>query len=269
MRHVRHHHNLKRWNHLLLPCRIHRAGRQTIAGRCIFCKTELTGSRGIPVVAGAIVMTSKVDAGQTESGAARRNQCRFSTWMPDTEARGIFRERVCSKFTGCNPWVSGVDALAHTHLLVQHLLKQLERHAATRHERDHRPAWLVEFIARVAEHFVPLSGVGRVGCECEADETGWEARLFLGAAEVVGGKDDGQHRGFSFELHLNSLLACFSNVRDVTWNVAASAESPASFITVRGEVEEHPVRVKAYSRAPSHAGPALWLYDNGRVQPVE
>src|SRR5262245_53805720 len=100
-------------------------------------------------------MASKVDAGPAESGAARRNQCRTSSWMPDREARGSFRERVCGKSTGCDPWVSGVDALAHTHLLVQHLFKQLERHAATRHERDHRPAWLVEFIARVAENFVP------------------------------------------------------------------------------------------------------------------
>jgi hypothetical protein len=161
-------------------------------------------------------------------------------------------------------------ALPHTHLLVQHLLKQLERHAATRDERDPRPAWLVDFVECAAAHFAPLSGVGRVGCECEATAAGWEARLYLGATEVVGGKDDGQSRRLSFELHLSGLMQCFTRVEDVRWNVAAGQdEQGGSFLTVRGCVEEHPLCVKAYSRAPQHAGPALRMYHDGRIQPVE
>jgi hypothetical protein len=160
--------------------------------------------------------------------------------------------------------------LSHTHLLVQHLLKQLERHAATRDDRDPRPAWLVDFVERAAEHFAPLSGVGRVGCECEATDEGWQARLYLGTTEVVGGKDDGQSRSLSFELHLSGLMQCFSIVEDVQWNVAANHDDTGgSFLTIRGCVDHHPLCVKAYSRAPQHAGPALRMYCDGRIQPVE
>jgi hypothetical protein len=155
--------------------------------------------------------------------------------------------------------------------LVQHLLKQLEHHSSRRDERDPRPDWLVEFVERLAEHFAPLSGVGRVGCECEAGEHGWEARLYLGATELVGGKEDGRARGCSFELHLSELLTCFSAVDEVRWNVAAGQGDDAggSFITIHGAVHEQPVCVKAYSRAPAHAGPGLRQYHDGRVQPVE
>jgi hypothetical protein len=154
--------------------------------------------------------------------------------------------------------------------LVQHLLKQLEQRAAARDERDPRPEWLQRFVERAAEHFAPLSGVGRVGCECEATEDAWEARLYLGATEVVGGKDDGQSRGLSFELHVSELLACFTRIDDVRWNVAASAnDSGGSFVTVSGWVDHHRIRLKAYSRAPQHAGPALRMYHDGRVQPVD
>jgi hypothetical protein len=153
--------------------------------------------------------------------------------------------------------------------LVQHLLKQLEQHAATRGERDPRPQWLQRFIERAAEHFAPLSGVGRVGCECEATEDAWEARLYLGATEVVGGKHDGQSRGLSFELHLSELLAGFTRVEDVRWNVAANQSEAGSFVTIRGWVDHHRLCVKAYSRAPQHAGPGLRMYHDGRVQPVE
>lgn len=160
--------------------------------------------------------------------------------------------------------------MAHSHLLVQHLLKQLEHHAATRDERDPRPAWLAEFVERAAEHFVPFSGIGRVGCECEAHDDGWEARLYLGLTEMVGGKDDGQAHGPGFELHVSGLLACFTAVNDLRWNVASSrGDGGGSFLTVHGLVEEHPVCVKAYSRAPAHVGPALRVFHDGRVQPVE
>jgi hypothetical protein len=160
--------------------------------------------------------------------------------------------------------------LAHSHLLVQHLLKQLEHHAATRDERDPRPAWLVDFIERAAEHFVPLTGVGRVGCECDVYDSDWEARMYLGATEVVGGKDDGQAHGSSFELHVSGLLACFTAVHDVSWNVAAPrGDAGGSFVTMHGHVDDHPLCVKVYSRAPAHVGPGLRMYHDGRVQPVE
>jgi hypothetical protein len=160
--------------------------------------------------------------------------------------------------------------LPHSHLLVQHLLKQLERHAATRDERDPRPAWLTDFVQRAAEHFAPFTGVGRVGYECELNEGGWEARLYLGNTEVVGGKDDGQQRGLSFELNLAGLVSCFTAVDDLRWNVAArQGEAGGSFLSLRGRVDDHALCVKAYSHAPRHAGPALRMSHDGQVQQVQ
>lgn len=160
--------------------------------------------------------------------------------------------------------------MAHSHLLVQHLLKQLEQHSAERGERDTRPEWLVDFIDRTADCFVPLQGLGRVGYECEVGDAGWDVRLYLGSTEIVGGRDDGQWRHTSFELDVAGLTQCFTRVDDLRWNVAAGmAESGASFLTVCGVVGEQPVRVKTYSRAPVHAGPALRAYHDGTVKPVE
>uniref|UniRef100_A0A7C4LPE0 Uncharacterized protein n=1 Tax=Schlesneria paludicola TaxID=360056 RepID=A0A7C4LPE0_9PLAN len=163
----------------------------------------------------------------------------------------------------------GEIALAHSHLLVQHLLKQLERYQARRAERDPRPAWLTGFIERAAACFSPFAGVGRVGCECEATEQGWEARFYLGAAEMVGGKEDGLSRGVSFELHLSGLLSCFTEVHDLWWNVAAGSDAVGgSFITVLGSVQQHTLCVKAYSRSPQHAGPGVRMHRDGRIEPV-
>ncbi len=158
--------------------------------------------------------------------------------------------------------------MAHSHLLVQHLLKQLEQHAATRSERDSRPSWLIRLVEQAAECFRPLHGVARVGYECELLDNGWETRMYLGTTEVVGGRDDGQFRSTSFELDLAGLTSCFSRVDELRWNVAAG-EAGGSFLTVRGAVGEEQVCVKAYSKAPHHAGPALREYADGRIRPVD
>ncbi len=158
--------------------------------------------------------------------------------------------------------------MAHSHLLVQHLLKQLEQHAANRTERDPRPSWLIRLIDQAAECFLPLTGVARVGYESELIDDGWEVRMYLGKTEVVGGRDDGQARSTSFELDLAALTSCFSRVDEFRWNVAGG-ETGGSFLTVRGAVGEETVCVKTYSRAPHHAGPALREYADGRIQPVD
>jgi hypothetical protein len=160
--------------------------------------------------------------------------------------------------------------LAHSHLVVQHLLKQLEKHAAERSERDHRPAWLTQLIQAAADQFSPLADFGRVGFECEPADDGWEARLYLGSTEVVGGRDDGHWKSASFELDLSGLTRCFDHVDELRWNVAASGgESAGSFVTVRGRIGEQPICLKAYSRAPAHVGPALREYHDGTVEPIE
>lgn len=160
-------------------------------------------------------------------------------------------------------------ALAHSHLIVQHLLKQLELFALDREERDPRPEWLTGLVQRVAELFEPLTGVGRVGCECELTEIGWEARLFLGLAEIVGGKHDGQSRTTGFELDLVNLQGCFDLVDAVSWNVSSSeGEGGGSFLTVRGLVGPEPVCVKLYSRPPRDALPALRVRADGTVEEI-
>lgn len=157
--------------------------------------------------------------------------------------------------------------LAHAHLIVQHVLKQVESHVAQRGQRDPRPAWLAAFIQRAAEWFAPLSGVGRVGYDCEATDDGWEARLYLGSTELVGGPRDGHSLPQSFELDVAGLLNCFSKVSDVRWNVSSSSLG-GSFLTLNGLVEDFPLCVKAYSRAPEHLGPALRQFHDGRVREV-
>lgn len=158
--------------------------------------------------------------------------------------------------------------MAHAHLMVQHVLKQVEQFAAHRRQRDPRPQWLADFIQQAADWFAPLTGVGRVGYDCEPTADGWEARLYLGITELVGGRDDGEWRSHSFELNLAGLTASFSRIDEFRWNVAAS-DTGGSFLTLRGCVGEFPLCVKAYSRAPEHLGPAMRQYHDGRVQPVD
>jgi hypothetical protein len=157
--------------------------------------------------------------------------------------------------------------LPRPHLLVQHLLKQLESHVQDREQRDPRPAWLTELVQTAAEAFAPLSGVARVGYECEPSGDGWEARFYVGAIELVGGKDDGHFRQTSFELNLAGVTSCFTQLDEFRWNVAGGLES-GSFVTLRGYVGEHPVCLKAYSRTPEHIGPGLRQYHDGRIESV-
>lgn len=158
--------------------------------------------------------------------------------------------------------------MAHSHLVIKHLLKQLESFAEQRPERDVRPEWLSHFVQQVAELFAPLSGVGRVGYECQFDETCWEARMYLGTLEIVGGKEDGQAKHLSFEFDLHRMLGCFSRIEGFAWNVFSSGQSSSSFLTVQGLVGDNPVRLKLYSRPPQGTGPALRQHLDGRCEPV-
>lgn len=159
--------------------------------------------------------------------------------------------------------------MAHSHLIVQHLLKQLELFALDREERDPRPEWLTALVQRVADLFEPLAGVGRVGCECEVTEVGWEARLFLGMSEIVGGRHDGQSRTVGFELDLVKLQGCFDLVDAAYWNVSSSeGEGGGSFLTLRGLVGKDPVCVKLYSRPPRDTLPALRVRQDGSYEEI-
>lgn len=159
--------------------------------------------------------------------------------------------------------------LPHSHLLVRHLLKQLELHKRDRKERDRRPAWLSTFVHQTAALFEPLNGVAKVGYQCELTPEGWEARLYLGSTEIIGGRDDGHARFSSFEFDFARLTDGFTRVDEFRWNVCQSGEgSSASFVTLRGQIDNHPVSLKLYSRPPKDATPAFRQHTDGTMEDV-
>lgn len=159
--------------------------------------------------------------------------------------------------------------MAHSHLLVQHLLKQLEHHKRDKNNRMRRPEWLSVFVHQVAALFEPLSGVGRVGSQCEFVDDRWEARLYLGSTEIVGGKNDGYSQLLSYEFDFIRLRDTFTRLDDFRWNVGASAEGGnSSFVVLKGLVDDHSVCLKIYSRPPKEAGPAFRQNADGSLDAV-
>lgn len=159
--------------------------------------------------------------------------------------------------------------MAHSHLLIRHLLKQLEHHKRGRMDRDRRPEWLSAFVHQTAALFEPLSGVARVGYQCELSPEGWEVRLYLGSTEIVGGRADGQSRFVSFEFDFGRLVEGFTRVDYFRWNVCSSEEGASnSFVTLRGKIDENPVQLKIYSRPPNETGPAFRQRSDGTLEDV-
>lgn len=157
--------------------------------------------------------------------------------------------------------------LSHSHLLVHHLLKQLENHKRDRKERARRPEWLMTLIHQTAALFEPLAGVARVGYQCELTQEGWEARLYLGSTEIVGGRDDGKSRLISFEFDFANLTSGFTRLDEFRWNVCTNSDgSTGSFVTLRGLIDEQLVCLKIYSRPPQDAGPAFRQLPDGTLQ---
>ena len=159
--------------------------------------------------------------------------------------------------------------MAHSHLLVQHLLKQLEHHQRDRRDRTRRPEWLTTLVHQTAALFSPLTGVGRVGSQCEYTDGGWEARLYLGLTEIVGGKDDGHSQLIGFEFDFRRLTDSFTHVDQFIWNVSASHNgSNSSFVTLLGDIDQHKVCLKIYSRPPVEAGPAFHKHADGTLDAI-
>lgn len=163
--------------------------------------------------------------------------------------------------------------MAHAHLIVKHLLKQIETAADQRKDRKIRPEWLTGLIEDVALLFEPLAGVARVGCECQLHEDCWEVRMYLGATEIVGGLHDGRALHASFQFDLSALLERFTTVDSCSWTTftgEAESEQAAgrSFLTVQGWLGENPMRLKVYSHSPRELGPALRRHPDGRHEPV-
>lgn len=159
--------------------------------------------------------------------------------------------------------------MSHPHSLIHHLLKQLENHRRDRSDRSRRPEWLNTFVHQTAALFEPLSGVARVGYQCELTQDGWEARLYLGSTEIVGGRDDGRSRLISFEFDFGQLASGFTRLDEFRWNVCTTDDGSAgSFVTLRGMVDDHLVCLKVYSRPPHDIGPAFRLLPDGTLEDV-
>jgi hypothetical protein len=170
----------------------------------------------------------------------------------------------------CTP--TETNTLSHSHLPVQHLLKQVELYRSNRNNRDVRPEWLTRFIDRTAELFDPAADVARVGFDCRLDEDGWEVNLFLGSTEIVGGKEDGHTRHCNFEFDLSALVDQFDEIERFSWNAIPEAQNggvcPHSFVTLTGVVAKSFLRIRIHSVPPAEVGPGLREFPNGKRESV-
>lgn len=136
--------------------------------------------------------------------------------------------------------------------------------------RDHRPAWLMELIEQVVDCFSPFSDLARAGCECQCDDGLWEARLFLGCVEVVGGREDGAWEATGFEFNAAPLCQLFRPLEEFYWNVVPnSAGGVHSFLQLGGHFGGFPVRVKVYGQPPRHVAPGLRRLADGTFETVD
>jgi hypothetical protein len=163
--------------------------------------------------------------------------------------------------------------MSHSHLGPRHLLAQIESHRSTRTNRDIRPEWLNGLIEDAAASFEPLTGVARVGYECQPDEGGWSLSIYLGAVEVVGGKADGQTTRPGFRCDLQQLLLRFARIDSLEWicqppGSDAGTLLEQSAIDIRGMVGTSPVYLRVRSTAPDTIGPGLRQFPDGRVESV-
>lgn len=162
--------------------------------------------------------------------------------------------------------------MTHSHIPVNHLLKQLETYRTNRAQRDVRPQWVSDFIDAAAQLFEPFSDVGRVGFDCQLTEDCWNVDLYLGRTEIVGGKQDGQVRSNGFRLDLLPLLELLTEVDHCSWNVIPDPQSegelPDSFLTVEGTIDGQPIRLQVDSVPPPDAGPGIRAFPDGRIEPA-
>lgn len=162
--------------------------------------------------------------------------------------------------------------MSHSHLVVQHLLKQMEGWRPRQKKRDLRPEWLTHMIEEFAEAFEPISDVARVGFECVPEDDVWVVQMYLGRTEIVGGPRDGHAQPISFELNIQSLVSRFERLDQFTWSVypegAEDETDPRSYLTLGGAIAGHAVRFHFFTSAPNENGPGMRVYPDGRFEPA-
>lgn len=158
--------------------------------------------------------------------------------------------------------------MAHSHLRLQHLLRQLE---AVRPRRERRtPEWLETLVDELCEAIEPLQGEARVGYESAMGETGWEVQMFVGRTEIVGGQWDGQSELVTFRLNVPELLRQFDVVQRCEWiatpSELAANSTDSAHLLVQGEWRTQPVTVAIYSLPPENVGPGARRFPNGTFE---
>lgn len=158
--------------------------------------------------------------------------------------------------------------MAHSHLVIRHLVKGLE--ARGRENLEIRiPDAIAGFVDHVADLFEPFSGEARVGYECAFEEDSWEISMYLGAREIVGGPLDGRQEPHNFRFNLQGLFDQFESIQSFLWNAMPHSplmEPGLSFVVVEGTVAGQIVRLQLHPTAPDEAGPAMLEYTDGSIE---
>ncbi len=161
--------------------------------------------------------------------------------------------------------------MAHSHLVIRHLVKGLE--ARGRESIDIRlPDTIQTFVTTVAELFEPFSGTARVGYECNFADDSFEISMFVGAREIVGGPLDGHQEPQNFRFNLQGLFDRFDSIQSFLWNALPHSplqDGGLSFVVVEGKVQGHLVRLQLHPTAPDEIGPAIREFADGTVELAE
>lgn len=146
---------------------------------------------------------------------------------------------------------------------IDELLQQLGEYEAKKELRDNRPDWLDGFVESIARIFEPLSTIGRVGFECQADERGWLVSMFLGTTEIIGGPRDGQIDHAGFVIDVVQLQQQFQKVDRFEWYSIAEPdkrfhEPIRSLLVISGQIEDSKnIRLELLSSPPKYIDSGL------------
>jgi hypothetical protein len=154
--------------------------------------------------------------------------------------------------------------LLQSHLAVRHLIRELELKGRPP-RRLNVPEWLKTLLCEAADDFNPASEIARAGYECRLTEQGWEASLFLGANEIVGGARDGQMQAVGFQFDVLSLMRRFDRVDLMEWS-AGESESGDSVLTLEGVACGEPLRLQIRSAPAADAKAGTRRHQDGRVE---
>jgi hypothetical protein len=160
----------------------------------------------------------------------------------------------------------------HSHLAIRHLIRQLDLHGRPE-PACAIPDWLTSFLQEAASLFEPFSGSARAGYECQSTPEGWEASLFLGTNEIVGGADDGRVRAVNFRFDVRALMGRMQQIDSLVWSAFperyADEDGDLSLLSIVGRVNGETVRLQVFACSPDEMSPAMRIHPDGRCEVIE